>query len=59
MEWIFRLYANRWLLGVDKFMRIERLGLAGLGLPASGGGLWLTVPLFAKLLGRTDSYLLL
>lgn len=34
MEWISRRYANRGLLGVDKFMMIERLGLAGLGLPA-------------------------
>lgn len=32
-EWICRRYANRGLLGVDKFRRIERLGLAGLGLP--------------------------
>jgi hypothetical protein len=33
MEWVSRRYANRGLLGVDKFMRIERLGLALLGLP--------------------------
>jgi hypothetical protein len=33
MEWVHRRRANCGLLGVDKFMRIERLGLAGMGLP--------------------------
>jgi hypothetical protein len=48
MEWISRRYADCGLLGVDEFMIIERLGLAGLGLPAmSRQGL-----VFPKLLGR-------
>jgi hypothetical protein len=48
MEWISRRYADRGLLGFDEFMVIERLGLAGLGLPAmSRQGL-----VFPKLLGR-------